>query len=254
MNKFLLILILILVPNLVLAEVRISLTFPKSQIKQGELEEVDISMDFSSTQNFEIQKLKDTTPGDILYFHKISPLMRSDSSGTLTGRASVVFINVPETSFVRFKDQEQTVVLTWNNIEITPTESRPVFIYEDFTIPGREVFNSTLLISGVIILLLIPVFVFVYLRYKKIRDIKLEKRLLKDNLLSANSYEEVVELWKDKSRFIKEFPSSETAFRRLEEVLFRYQFKPSQDDSEKSEVMKAYRDFSDQMRENLDGI
>lgn len=253
MNKYFFLMLFILIPNILLAEVRITLSFPKAQIKQGQLEEAEITMDFSAAQNFEIQKLKDTTPGDILYFHKISPMMRSNAGGTLTGKASVVFINVPQTNFVRFNEQDETIHLSWNDIEITPTEAKPVFLYENFSIPGRKEIKS-LFIPLILIFLLLPLGVFLFRRYKKDKAEKERKRQLKESLLGASKYEEVVELWKEKNRFITEFPASEQAFRNLEEVLFKYQFKPTQDISEKNEVMKAYRDFTNRLQENLNGI
>lgn len=229
------------------------MTFSSAKIKQGQLEEAEITMDFSAAQNFEIQKLKDTTPGDILYFHKISPMMRSDSGRTLSGQASVVFINVPQTNFIQFKEQDVTIYLTWNDIEITPTEAKPVFLYEDFSIPGRKEIKS-LFIPIIILLILVPLGVILFRRFKKVKAEKNRKRQLKESLMGANKYEEVVEIWKDKNRFISEFPGCEQAFRSLEEVLFKYQFKPTQDVSEKNEVMKAYRDFTNRLQENLNGI
>lgn len=253
MKKLLLLILFLLVPNVLLAEVKITLSFPKSQIKQGQLEEADITMDFSAAQNFEIQKLKDTTPGDILYFHKISPMMRSNAGGTLSGKASVVFINVPKVNYIQFKEEDVAIHLTWNELEIAPTDAKPVFIYENFSIPGRKEIKNYI-VPILILLFLTPIGVFLFLRYRRIQAAKIRKKELKDSLLKANNYEEVVELWKLKSRFINEFPAIENAFRKLEEVLFKYQFKPSQSDSEKNEVMKAYRNFTGQVQESLNGI
>src|SRR5690606_21242480 len=198
MNKLILIFFILLFPGLLLAEVRISLSFSNNEIKQGELQEVELSMDFSAAQNFEIQRLKDTTPGDVLYIHKISPLMRSGTSGTLSGTATVVFINVPDVNHVEYQLGDEKLILTWNKVKVIATETKPVFIYEDFTVPSSKAFNSQLLTTGLIILLLMPVIAFAVIRYRKTQTIKLKRKQLKESLLSGNSYEEVVELWKSK--------------------------------------------------------
>lgn len=235
------------------AEVRIDLSFPQNQFKQGSLQEATLQIDMNSAQNFEIQKLKGLTAGDTVYFHKLSPLLRSNASGSLSSEVAVIFLKVPESNNIRFKTGDKEISLTWQDVEVLPTEAGKGFIFENFSIPSRK----KILFWFILTLALIAIGALGYVinkRLKLVREEKKRRLKLKEEILEVQSYEGVIQVWQSKILYIKEFPHLEYAFKNLEKVLFKYVFKPVQNEQEKSEVLKAYRSFVSEIREGFNGI
>jgi hypothetical protein len=57
-----------------------------------------------------------------------------------------------------------------------------------------------------------------------------------------------------KHDILKVFPDLGDEFKKLETVLFRYQFKPHRSKSEEEEVLVAYRKFIDSIKGGFDGV
>ncbi len=77
---------------------------------------------------------------------------------------------------------------------------------------------------------------------------------MKDRVMSAREYHDVVTLWQQKALLLKEFSHLSKPITDLEIVLFKYQFKQSQNETEKAEVMKAYREFINKVQGGFNGI
>jgi hypothetical protein len=113
--------------------------------------------------------------------------------------------------------------------------------WADFTAP--DFFKGSwkgLWITLIIILLVVGSF----LLWRKIsarRKVAARRKKLLEEFKSCTSYEDVVSMWQKKRIFFQEFPQLESNFSSFEEVLFRYQFKPKQTDTEKQSVLDAYR-------------
>ena len=80
------------------------------------------------------------------------------------------------------------------------------------------------------------------------------KRKLAADFLACSTYEDIVEFWKKKHLYLKEFPQLENHYRIFEETLFEFQFKPRQSETEKEIVVKAYQKLTEASRGELRGI
>ena len=253
MNKYIILITLKILFLVSSAYAEIILSFPSDRIKQGSLVETTLKVDLETAQKFPIQKLKGETVGDVLHFHHISPLIRKNEDGAFYADATVIFAKVPEKNSVVYNSNSGQVTLAWPQIEIINTEADQKLIFADFTIPGKK--NVWLLILGSLIVIVLFILAWILgSRWKIKQQLKRKKLDLKQKLISAGSYEEVVSLWQKKSEFLKEFGYLEEPFRDLEKTLFKYQFKPKQTDIEKEEVMKAYRAFTQKTEGGINGI
>lgn len=220
-------------------------------IQQGSLIDAVIRLDAASVQQVELQKLKGVSLADTVYLYQVSPLIRSGDS--FEADAKIIFLKVPETKPVIHKTETNEISITWSDVEVQPTEAPEKFLFGQFEIPGPRRFVEILL--GVLALGLIAFGVIRFNKKNKAKKVVRQKRAeLKDKTMSAQSYTDVVDLWQQKSLLIKEFPHLGEPIKELEKVLFKYQFKQNQNETEKAEVMKAYRVFINQVQGGFNGI
>ena len=244
---------LLIVSGICQANVRMELVFPEDHVKQGGLLDATLRIDMESAQNFEIQKLKKVTAGDTLYFHELSPLLRSGAGESLTSEVSVIFLKLPERNSLQFKIGEQSINLSWNDIQVSPTNVGQKFIFENFSIPDRKNIKFWILFSlGIAALAIIGIRIARKIKISRIEKSRLQK--LKEDILDIDTYEGVIHFWKNKVLYIKEFPHLEFPLKNLEQTLFKYVFKPAPNDQEKTEVIQAYRKFVNEIREGFGGI
>lgn len=248
---FFLTLFILLLSTAVTAAVELQFQIPK--IKQGSLETVVLKVDPATAQQFELQKLKGQTVGNTIYIYSISPLMRKEGGADFEAEARLVFIKVPETSFVSYKTPQGEIVLTWKDLEVVPTETQKELIFGTFEVPARSkvILWASILCSLVLVAVCgIPI----WRKFLNRKEIKKKKQTIKDDILSVNEYQNVVRVWQNKRNLIREFPHLEEPFKNLEKTLFKHQFKPSQTESEKSEVMSAWKKFIEESQGGFDGI
>lgn len=236
-----------------LAQVRVHLNFKSPTVKQGEIAPVTIVMSAQDVQSLSLVKSKGSSLGDIFYLYQVSPFMRSEGSPDYEAEADVIIVKTPPTSPLKTQVQGASVDLSWNDFQFQSVEAPKSFIFENFEIPTPLEIARYLL--GFIILLGL---VFggwkISKQLKNKRTLKLKRAQEKKNLISANSYVDVVLVWKDKPKYLKLFPEIESDFKKLEDVLFKYQFKQSQSQHEVDQVMDAYRAFSLKVNEVLRGV
>jgi hypothetical protein len=244
---------LLLVSQIALAEVRLKLSFSQDEIKQGSVQEAMLTVDMQSAQYLEIQKLKGLTPQDTIYFDKLSPLISNNKDATFEAQVSVIFLKVPDQNNLQFKLGESEVRISWNDIKVIPTQGEPTFIFEAFSIPGRR--NITFWVLTLLILIVTGgLSFFIYQKIKLRQSAKQQRRLLREELLSANTYEEIVKVWQKKFHYQVVFPHTADAFRNLEKTLYQILFKPSQSEEEKKEILQAYRKFVSDIQGGFDGV
>ncbi len=210
-----------------------------------------IRLDAASVQKVELQKLKGISLADTVYLYQVSPLIRSGDS--FEAEAKIIFLKVPESKPVIHKTESHEISINWSDVEVQPTEAPEKFLFGQFEVPG-----PLRVIEILIGLLALGLIVFGILKFQKKNKTKkllrLKRAELKEKTISAQSYTDVVQLWQKKALLIKEFPHLVDPIKELEKVLFKYQFKQNQSETEKAEVMKAYREFINQIQGGFNGI
>lgn len=227
------------------------INFPNSTVKQGKIESATIYLDEPTAQKFLANKIAGQTLADTIYLLEIGPFTKSDNN--FEAEAKVLFLKVPDTKVLYYKSELGEFPITWSQVEITPTEASQELIFERFTIPAKKDLFLWLAILIVCTLLLIAI-----LKFRKMKllqgQIRKRRQNLRDELLGGTNYFEVVEVWKKREQFLAEFPEVTEHFKKFEQNLFKYQFKPFQSETEKIEIMQAYREFTNNVRGGLSGI
>ncbi len=227
----------------------IFLELPQAQVKQGSLVTGKLKFDLSSLAPDEVPKLRGQTLGGVLYVHQIGPLIGRSGGSVYEAEAKLVFVKVPPETSVPAAGG----ILRWGTLTVIPSDAPREFIYSEFSIPVRRNFLPWL---GIVPLAALVSFLFLVgrRRYRRRRAEKLRRRQLKEKLLSAADFDGVVELWRSKRSYLEEFPHITDPFRELEVVLFKHQFRPSQTDAERSEVFRAYQQFTEAVKGGFDGV
>lgn len=234
------------------AAVRVDLEFASSELVQGDPTEARLTIDESST--LPVQSLKGKTIGKVLYFLDVSPLMKREGAPVFEAQAKVIFVKPPESQGASEVLGGQEIILNWGKLSVRPVEASQELIYGEFTVPEKV---RWLLWVGLTVLIVGAAFFvgrFTYRRVSSKRALKARRDALKQEILGARNYEDIVELWKKKQTYFKEFPHVRDAFDKFEEVLNRHQFKPRQSEAEKIEITEAYRKFLRSVEGGFSGV
>jgi hypothetical protein len=240
-------LVFFLFSGIVWGETQLELLPEQSVVNQGEIFTANLALRKGSPPT---HSLRGKTFNDTLYIISIDPFIKTASD--LQASARVVFVKTTDGSSVTEGVGNEALQIMWKNLQINPTQSDN-FGLSTFDIPHPSRIVPWILgilgISVLFILALIPI--------RKFRSRQRQRAFLRtcrDELLGASKYDEVVEIWKKKSHYLQCFPTLDGAFKKLEEVLFKFQFKPSRSPAEISLVMKAYEEFREKVREGTHGI
>ena len=235
------------------AQAQIEFTFQKAQVKQGSIERAVIRIAPETMQKISLGKLKGATLGESIYLYDVDALSRRAGAEVFEAEAKVIFVKVPTGSEVTDKSFGFGLPVRWSPLTITPTQEGQSLIFSNFDIPER---SRTLALTGILLcLLLLGVGVFLFSKkLDRKRALKQNKLRLKTELLSAKSFEDLVVLWKNKSKYLDEFPQITEPFAHFETVLFKYQFKPTQTEREQADALDAYSTFVRNVEGGFDGI
>lgn len=230
---------------------QMQLQLSSSVVKQGSLIDAVVRLDGNSVQQVELQKLKGISLADTVYLYQVAPLIKSGNS--FEADAKIIFLKVPETKPVIHKAPTGDIAISWSDVEVQPTEAPEKFLFGQFEIPGpRRILE---ILAGLVVVLLIVLGIYKFRQNRKAKKaLRVKRAELKDKVMSAREYHDVVSLWQQKAELLKEFPHLAEPLKELEKVLFKYQFKQSQNENEKTEVMKAYRDFINLVQGGFNGI
>lgn len=232
---------------------KLEIRFKDGKVKQGTIVPATLVFDAESSQKLPLNKLIGETLGKSFYIYGAKPLITKDNWNAFESEAEVIVANIPESKPVSFKSGDYDVMVLWNDVEFIPTEASGKMIYGNFEIPSRaKIIRWVLVLLGIGIALLIGLKIKSHLAKKN--AIKKRRALIKDEIMSVRDYPEVVKIWQKKSDILKEFPALETSFKDLESVLFKYQFKPTQNETEKSQVMEAWKTFISRSQGGLNGV
>lgn len=233
-----------------LAWAKVSLEFRPnlSSVNQGEIVEGDLVLKDGPMPT---TSLRGKSIGKIIYVFNIEPFL--GNAGSFQAKAKLIFSKVPETTLAVESINGEEMIIFWNNLTINPTEESQSFLLGDFEIPSRKKILPWLIglfaasITGSLVWFFIK-------KIRRRRDLRQKKKALRDQLTHASTYDEVVIIWKNKHQTLKEFPTIEDAFKNLEVILFKYQFKPQRSPHEIEQVMESYQKFRQEVLKGTHGI
>lgn len=209
------------------------------QVKQGEIAEGRLIVKQTEGQAA-LGGLKGKNVAKTLYLLNVSPFMVKQ--GQLESEAKVIFLAVPQTNSITETINGEEVAISWEGIEILPTEESKSFLLGDFTIPeARQILKWIIFVIAP--LMIMGIFVWFKKRSKKIRQLKDQITQLKKELTECGSYDEIVLMWRNKRRYLEVFPKLDIVFKNFEDVLFKHQFKPCRTNFDTEEVLTAYKKF-----------
>lgn len=245
--------LLFFLPIYALANVRLDINFAETKVKQGSLTDATVSIAADQLSSFELQKLKGQTLAKTLYFYQLSPWINQQAEGRLQAQVKVIFVVVPTSTELHDKLETVDLDIHLSPVQVEPTEAAEKLLFGTFTVPKPvEVLRWILIALG--ILLIGGIGWLIYKKFKLKADLRNQKRKTRDEIISAQTYEDVVSLWKKKHFYQQQFPHVADPFRDLETILFKYQFKPYQSEAEKDEVVQAYRKFVQNCQGGFHGI
>lgn len=232
---------------------RLQLVFDESEVKQGALIKARLFVPASSI-NVPVQKLKGENIAETIFFQQISPLFRKEGSEAYTSDVVIIFTKVPESNMVTAKVGNQEFELQWNELKVDPVEATGQMLWADFTAPDFFEKSLTWILWIVGVLLIAAGGFFLGRRFSKKAKEQKRRRLLAQEVRSCQNYEDVVNFWKKKRNYLRDFPHLEETFPALENTLFKYSFKPSQTETEKEEVLRAYKKMMEASEGGFRGI
>ncbi len=251
--KNLIIYILILFPNICFSSGEIHFELIGDTVIQGSLIKTKFKFQQTLGDGFQIGNLEGVTLDDTVYINELLPVNGDPDGNIINGEASIIFIKVPVKSNIEHKMGSFQINASWTEIEFIPTDTPKELLFGEFNVPdSKRLILWVLLGAG--ILVFFGVILIFWKKWKKLKFKKIKKINLKNSLLSPNSYDEVVQIWEMKHDILKVFPFLEDEFKKLEKVLFKYQFKPKRTNSEEDEVLVEYRKFIDSIKGGFDGI
>lgn len=233
------------------ATIHAELKFERAEVKQGEMVEAGIVL--KSDGGEEWSKLNGQNIGKTIYIYNISPVLKKSGEEVMISKAKVIFAKKPDSNQVKDNVNGQEIVLSWNSVEVTEVQIPQGFLFGDFEAPARSrMLIWICVIVGISFILLIAWMLFK--KHKQSQMYKEKRKNLKQEMMSGKKYDDIVEIWKNKSNFLKNFPETQDSFQKLESVLFKYQFKLNRTEEEIQLVMEAYRTFVNEIEGVLRGI
>lgn len=242
--------ILLLLPLAAWSGVSLELSLVNPSVKQGQIANGRLLVKETSG-NAGLSGLKGQNLGKTLYIHSVAPFIVKD--GQLESEVRVIFAQVPQVQSVKEVIGGEEITISWQNIEVTPTEAVKSFLFGDFDVPERR--DVLPWIFGGLSLAALTLGVWWFSSRQKQKSLtKAQKEKLKNEIISCGSYDDIVLMWRQKHRYLERFPVIEGEFKTFEEVLFKYQFKPQRSEQEMAEVDTAYKKFKSNVAGVLNGI
>jgi hypothetical protein len=242
--------ILLLISFNVWSKVDLNLILSVEKAKQGEIVQGKIVLGSSEGQ-VALSGLNGLNVQKTIYLISVSPFIGKD--GNYEADAKVVFLKEPEALSLQETVNGEEINIRWTGVEIIPTEEPQSFLLGNFDIPSRRSFTRWVIGGAGSLVLIFLVFFLIGWR-KKIQKVKAAKTKLKKDLLNNETYTDIVTMWRQKQVFLEAFPVISEDFKEFEKVLFKYQFKQTQNNSELEEIVSAYKTFCSKIQGSLDGV
>lgn len=242
--------ILLLLSFNIWSKVDLNLVLSAQEAKQGEIVQGKIVLGQSEGQ-VALSGLNGLNIQKTIYLISISTFI--GKNGNYEADAKVIFLKKPEAVSLQETVNGEEISFKWTPIEIIPTEEPQSFLLGNFDIPSRRSFTLWIM-GGTGSLVLIFFVIFLIRLGKKKQLLKAEKSKLKKDLLNNETYTDIVTMWRQKQVFLEAFPVINEDFKEFEKVLFKYQFKQTQNKTEIEEIISAYKTFCLSIQGSLDGI
>ncbi len=216
------------------------------EVKQGSIIDCELSIKESEGKST-LSGLAGRDFAKTIYVISLDPFVQKN--GTLVSNARVVFEKVPTSDLIEGND----ISIILKKIKVLPAKPAQSFLFGDFEVSGQVSVLKWLVISTLVMILGL-----IFLKWRNkylIKKKSKQKKLgLKEQLLKPSNYDEIVAAWKNKHIYLDEFPELEPAFKKLEAILFKYQFKSQRNEFEVTQILIAYDQFRNDVREVLNGI
>ena len=236
----------------VLASTNMELKIDSPEVQQGEIVSARLSFRADSEGVMPNLSLKDKKFANTVYFLSLKPFVGKEGQGYFEAEAKVIFIKIPVTAILVEKIGTSDISINLGSVNVKQTQSEG-FKFSDFDIPRQINYFFTAL--GLFLLGVVIFFVrHLILKANRKKELQERRKKIKEELLQADNYDAVVELWKKKANFLSMFPIIEKDFHKLETVLFKYQFKANQAEHEKQVVLEAYQKFKEEIKVVLNGV
>lgn len=226
--------------------------FGSDPIYQGSFESGKLRLTENAFQLLQKQKLEGETIAGTIYLHSLEPFYKNEKNNYYESDVVAIFVKVPKEKLIH-NVLDQVIDVSLSKAEIIPTKPEKDLIWGNFNIPQK--FRPFV---WLVLTLTMVLFVAIFLKYRKkwmIKKIKKKKlEMLRQDLLSANSFDEVVTVWKRKHEFIDTFPHLSTPFKELEFTLFKFVFREVQSEEQKKEVIQSYNDFKKKIEGGFSGV
>ena len=242
--------LLVLISFSAWSAVALELSLDKTSVKQGQIVNGRLLVrETNGTAG--LSGLKGQNLGKTLYIHSVSPFMAKN--GQLESEVRIIFALVPQVTTVKEVINGEEITVSWQAVEVTPTEATKSFLFGDFEVPERR--DVLPWIFGLLgLAATVTVIWWVSNRQKQKSLTKSQLAKLKNEIITCSSYDDIVLMWRQKHRYLEQFPLIESEFKSFEEVLFRYQFKAQRSEQEIAEVDSAYQKFKSNVAGVLNGI
>lgn len=232
------------------SKVNLEIVLNANKIKQGEIASGKMIVNQSEGQTA-LSGLNGLNLDETIYLLNVSPFI--GKNGVFEAQVKVIFLKVPESSAIKKEINGEEVTFQWSPLKVIPTEEPKSFLFGEFEIPDRAKYVTWLIgISSSAALLLLILLILRFVKKKK--GLKDSRKKMLTEIASCQTYEDIVMMWRKKQHYLLFFPELSNDFKSFENVLFKYQFKPSQTESEVEEVSKAYDEFRKTVTGLFNGI
>lgn len=233
---------IIFVPIVAFSKVNVELIFKDSQVVQGAITNAEIRL---MGEPEEIKKilLEKKTFAETFYIYQ-----RKDNL------VKVIFYNEPKAEVITDKQEDVEIDFNLKNFSFKSIQPSDQMIFESFSLDQE----SKLLYFIFLALSILGVLYFPLKRWQAKKQLVKEKKLylsnLREKILRAKSFDDIIFVCKEKEKFFFEFPQIKEQFLKFELILNKHQFKPEVSEVEKVEIMEAFRKFQRNIEVFLNGV
>lgn len=171
-------------------------------------------------------------------------------------RGTVIFttpLKLSDHTF-NYEDKNQKLSLLVKNLKVVETSHDGKMSFADFEVKQKNKFNWKkifIFLFGIIIFITLFYVVRRWRMNKRFNDQKIKYF---QSVLAIDQYEKVIDFSSNKKDFLDQFPEHISTFKVFEKKLYQYQFKKTQSEDEKKEIIIAFKKFQESIKREQNGI